>query len=234
MSSTLVAAGWGGLVVACCWVAREVVLHRRLGTWRTDPVTGLPVRRAFYRRAHRAIRRPCMVVLLIDLDRFKPINDHLGHHVGDHVLASVGARLRATLGRGAVLGRLGGDEFAAVVRVGAVDTPWPDLLLHLVHELHTPIAVPGVQRPVTVGVSVGAIHCADLNRPALSALLQTAEGLMYQAKRGGGGLVASVADPADAQLIRPVPCRPRRRRRDALATPAESPPRHRSPNCRTR
>jgi diguanylate cyclase (GGDEF)-like protein len=175
-----------------------------------------------------------MVVLLIDLDRFKPINDHLGHHVGDHVLASVGARLRATLGRGAVLGRLGGDEFAAVVRVGAVDTPWPDLLLHLVHELHTPIAVPGVQRPVTVGVSVGAIHCADLNRPALSALLQTAEGLMYQAKRGGGGLVASVADPADAQLIRPVPCRPRRRRRDALATPAESPPRHRSPNCRTR
>jgi GGDEF domain-containing protein len=100
--------------------------------------------------------------------------------------------------------------------------------------LRAPIPVPGEQRPVTVGVSIGAIHCADLNRPALSALLQTAEALMYQAKRGGGGLMASAVDPANAQLTRPVPRRPRRRRRDDLATPAESPPVHRSPNCRTR
>lgn len=233
MHSMFVAAGVGGLLVACCWAVREVVLHRRLGTWRADPVTGLPVRRAFYRKAHRAIRRPGTVVLLLDLDRFKPINDHLGHHVGDQVLAAVGSRLRATLGRTATLGRLGGDEFAVVVQVGPVDTPWVDLLENLVRAIRAPITVPGLPQPLTVGVSIGAIHLADLDRPVLSAVLQAADALVYQAKRGGGGLVIAAARPSDTHLHGPVTRRPTQRRRHSRTAPA-APASHRTPFCRAR
>jgi len=119
----------------CRWPARrlfagpcaKVVLHRRLGTWRTDPVTGLPVRRAFYRKANRAIPSSRTAVLLIDLDRFKPINDRLGHHVGDQVLAAVGSRLCA---RSAGSATLAGSEGMSSRWwfVGPVDAPWVDLL----------------------------------------------------------------------------------------------------------
>ena len=218
--SSLLAAVWGGLLVGCGWAIHAVLLHRELGTWRTDPVTTLPVRRAFYRRAHRALTRPDQMVLLIDLDAFKPINDRLGHHTGDHVLTAVGTRLRTALGPGAVLGRLGGDEFAAVVAVGPIDTPWAARLEQTLHQLRAPIPVPGIA-PVRVGVSLGALHLDGLHRPALPAVLQVAEELMYRAKSQGGGIAATVADPADARLTRPVSRRPARRRRD------NPPPHHR-------
>jgi diguanylate cyclase (GGDEF)-like protein len=233
MSSTLVAAGWGGLLVACCWAAREIVLHRRLGTFRTDPVTGLPVRNAFYRRAHRALRRPGTVVLVIDLDRFKPINDQLGHAAGDQVLATIGARLRATLGRGAVLGRLGGDEFAAVVAMGPVDTPWLDAIRDLEQAIRAPIPVPGVRRPVTVGVSIGAIHLAGLDRPALSAVLHVADRVMFQAKHRGGGVLATTADVSDPYWSRPLPRRPDQRGRHDVAAPVRSPRSGQARTCHT-
>jgi diguanylate cyclase (GGDEF)-like protein len=162
-------------------------------------------------------------VLVIDLDGFKPINDQFGHHAGDQVLAAVGARLRTTLGRGAVLGRLGGDEFAAVVPVGAVDAPWLDQIIELEQVLRIPIHLPGVRRPVTVGVSIGVVHLAGLDRPALPPVLHVADPVMYQAKRHGGGVMATTIDGSDPYWRRPVPRRPEQRQRDTTATPARAP-----------
>lgn len=225
MTHHLAAAVLGGLVVACGWLTHAVVLLGQLGTWRTDPVTGLPVRRAFYRRAGRAIRRRDTVVLFVDLDRFKPVNDSFGHDVGNEVLAEIGVRLRTCLGRRGAIGRLGGDEFAAAVRLGPVDSPWTDTLAGLVRHLNEPIAIPGQATLLTVGVSVGAVHLNIARDPALPTALHLAESQMYRAKRSGGGLAAVVADPAAPSASWQRSSRPAQRRRDSQSTVA---PRHRS------
>ena len=89
-----------------------------------DPLTGLPNRTSLYRAgatAPPAPRAPAALVglLLIDLDRFKEVNDTLGHDQGDTLLREVAARLGATLRRGDTLARLGGDEFAVLLRRSA-------------------------------------------------------------------------------------------------------------------
>lgn len=222
MPSMLVAALCGGLLVACCWAVHAAVLHRRLGTWRTDPVSGLPVRHAFARGARRALRRPGRAVLVIDLDGFKSVNDRFGHHAGDQVLAIVGARLRTTLGRSAVLGRLGGDEFAAVMAVGAVDTPWLDPIVALDQALRAPIRLPDLSRPIRVGVSIGVVHLNGMDRVALPVVLHRADRAMYEAKHRGGGIVATTADVADASWRRAVSRRPGRRQRHTTTQPGRS------------
>ncbi|MDF2763428.1 MAG: domain S-box/diguanylate cyclase protein, partial [Rhodospirillales bacterium] len=86
-----------------------------------DPLTGLPNRTLFLQRLaaadHHARHRPgyLFAVLFLDLDRFKLVNDSLGHHVGDDLLAAVAERLRACAGDGDTVARLGGDEFAVLL-----------------------------------------------------------------------------------------------------------------------
>ena len=96
----------------------------------TDELTGLPNRRALYEHTERALeaRRPgrAVAVAILDLDRFKEVNDSMGHHAGDHLLRSVGNRLSDALDLhlpGALLARLGGDEFAVLLAdVADLDT----------------------------------------------------------------------------------------------------------------
>ena len=92
---------------------------------RTDDLTGLANRRHFYECVADALdsRRSDdpLAVLLIDLDRFKEINDSLGHHAGDEVLRLIGPRLAAAVGVRDVLSRLGGDEFAVLCEGGDLD-----------------------------------------------------------------------------------------------------------------
>ena len=81
-----------------------------------DALTGLPNRTLLHRRADRALRADgAGAILLIDLDRFKEVNDTLGHDHGDELLGEVAARLRSALRRGDTLARLGGDEFAVLL-----------------------------------------------------------------------------------------------------------------------
>ncbi|MFF8809903.1 GGDEF domain-containing protein [Streptomyces omiyaensis] len=158
-------------------LAENAALHGQLARARTCPVTHLPTRAAWTERAGQVLAQGPTVVLLVDLDGFKPVNDRFGHAAGDDVLAAVGARLAAwSAAAGGTAGRLGGDEFSVAVP----DTPGLDL-----DALRALLTRPVRHQDLTltVGASIGSAHgpaAADL-----SALLKTADAAMYQAKGRG-------------------------------------------------
>ena len=164
---------------------RTLAATRRLAL--TDDLTGLANRRALLRALERDVAAGrAFALLLIDLDRFKEINDQLGHHVGDLLLTQLGPRMARTFGPRDVLARLGGDEFA-VILAGA---PGDDLALAAAGRLRTALEAPFDLQcfPVHVDASVGIVlHPADADRSA-AGLLQDADVAMYRAKREGSGV----------------------------------------------
>jgi diguanylate cyclase (GGDEF)-like protein len=128
-----------------------------------DGLTGLWRREAFETLAPAALAAG-NAIALIDLDRFKPINDTFGHAAGDQVLHAVADRLAAELGETALLARLGGDEFAVIAEL---EFPAVHGQLELLTDVLTaPVRVPGVG-DLTVGVSIGVAWLCDL--PAFDA-----------------------------------------------------------------
>jgi diguanylate cyclase (GGDEF)-like protein len=150
-----------------------------------DNLTGLPNRTALYQRVVRVVGSVRAFgglagLLLIDLDRFKEVNDTLGHDQGDRLLRDVADRLRGALRRGDTLGRLGGDEFAVVLhdlpdRAGAVE-----LASRLLRALEEPFVVRGVT--VQLEASIGVALCPD-HGTDVTALVRRADVAMYEAKR---------------------------------------------------
>lgn len=159
----------------------------------TDDLTGLDNRRSFYTRADACLAghgaRPGSVAfLLIDLDRFKEINDTLGHAAGDELLKIVADRLGQALPHAVSLARLGGDEFVAVtVRSEQADDGWPPAEAQCVADaLGRPAGLAGLT--LTIRASVGlAIFDGTQDR---AELLRQADVAMYVAKRRGGGVHA--------------------------------------------
>lgn len=162
------------------WTVHAAVLTRQLGISRRDPITGLRTRAAWTREAHRMAKPGGRAVLLLDLDKFKEVNDTCGHAAGDVVLTTAALRLRSWSDqtRG-VCGRLGGDEFAVITR----DFPASRDLDALAARLGSPVTLPD-GRVVAIGASVGVAACSPAG---LSAALGAADAAMYQAKQSGGG-----------------------------------------------
>ncbi|MFE9931796.1 GGDEF domain-containing protein [Streptomyces sp. NPDC005533] len=183
MSHTLTALS-AALPLAAGWSLHSLRLRRRIEAARRDPLTGLLTRDGFAERASRMLARRPGAVYVIDLDRFKEINDTHGHAAGDAVLRAIGERLArwAEEYEGTVV-RLGGDEFAAVGRVfSREDLAWT--LSQLTDWLEEPIDVDG--HVFTVGASIGAVdHHPGAGAADVSALLRLADEQMYRAKRGG-------------------------------------------------
>ncbi len=154
----------------------------------TDSLTGLMNRRGFEacgeRRADgaRAGGAP-FGILLLDLDRFKPVNDTHGHPVGDAVLREVAARLRRHTRPGDAAARLGGDEFAMLVGAASRDE-LAMMARRLVDTLSRPIAT--AAGPVAVGASVGAAEWQADDRN-LAALTDRADEALFVVKREGRG-----------------------------------------------
>ena len=152
----------------------------------TDALTGLPNRKRLAEHTAEAFGQdgPGPALLLFDLDRFKEVNDTLGHHVGDQLLVLVGTRLTAAVRPVDTVARLGGDEFAVLLP----DTR-PDVAeltaQRLLAELAVPIVLEGLLVDVrgSVGVAVAPQDGADLDE-----LLQHADVAMYLAKEQGGGV----------------------------------------------
>jgi diguanylate cyclase (GGDEF)-like protein len=157
-----------------------------------DALTGLPNRTLLHRRAERDLRGDDpAAMLLIDLDRFKEVNDTLGHDYGDALLVEVAERLGAALRRGDTLARFGGDEFAVLV-AGAPDrAAVVELAGRLQEALRRPFALRGVavELEASIGVALYPEHGTTAGR-----LLQRADVAMYEAKRGGHGIVTYTAE----------------------------------------
>jgi len=159
-----------------------------------DQLTGLLSRRAVERLMVRGLRtHPVLTGAIIDLDRFKAVNDEHGHVVGDRVLAEVGRRLDAFLqSTEGEAGRLGGDEFAIV---SGADLDWANMT----EVFAEPIEVDG--EAFSVGASIGIAHGSQATGHTTESLLREADRALFAVKRVGGDGYA-FAD-ADGLVMRP-------------------------------
>ncbi|MGK5168899.1 putative bifunctional diguanylate cyclase/phosphodiesterase [Geodermatophilus sp. CPCC 205761] len=194
-------AGFLALVAVLAALARTALTFRDVRALadsrrqaRTDDLTGLPNRRHVFEALAAAdvelARGGSTAVLVIDLDRFKEINDSLGHDVGDALLRQVAPRLVAQLRDGDLLARLGGDEFV-VLTAGLDETAALALAERLCAALQRPFRLSGMALSVdaSIGIALGPQHSRSAEE-----LLQMADLAMYCAKAGRRG--AAVYDEA--------------------------------------
>lgn len=155
-----------------------------------DVLTGLPNRLLFDRTATAVLRRtPQAAVLLLDLDRFKEVNDTLGHAAGDEVLRGVGDRLRSLLDDTECVARLGGDEFAVVL--GDADLEAAQACASRIADvLAVPLHVLGVALAVDASIGIALKEDGD----DVADLLRRADVAMYQAKEGSDSVAVYSAD----------------------------------------
>jgi diguanylate cyclase len=187
-----------GLLIGC-WALlvsyQRQIRHQAL----SDPLTGLPNRSLLYDRTGQAMRQADRELVpaalaLIDLDRFKEVNDTLGHHYGDQLLIQVGQRLQAALRQVDTVARLGGDEFAVLLprietRDGAVA-----VAKKLQAALEKTFVLEGLTLDVEASIGV-ALYPEHGNNP--EELLQRADIAMYTAKETHAGFV--LFDPTQDQ-----------------------------------
>ena len=189
-----------GLVRAAITFRDVQVLSVSREQARTDELTGLGNRRRFYEvLAQRIDTLPAgqsTAVLLLDLDRFKEVNDALGHSIGDVLLRNVGTRLATHLRSGDELVRLGGDEFAMMLgrSTGSEALALSERLRAALQEA---FVIEGMT--VYIDASVGIALCPDV-ASSVEGLLQRADIAMYQAKNEGLGTVVYSAEDDDLTL----------------------------------
>lgn len=149
-----------------------------------DALTGLANRTLLRKRVRQMADHPQRGVglLVVDLDRFKQINDNYGHAVGDEVLVELAQRLREVAPPGTVVCRYGGDEF--VLAAGLDKDRVAELAAHIVRALNDSVWT--ATGPVPVSASVGTTYSPPGDRAELAELLRRADLAMYSAKTAGG------------------------------------------------
>ncbi len=180
----------------------EETIHRLAYT---DPVTGLPNRVRFREHVQQAVEaakqsRHPLALLLMDLERFKDVNDTLGHNRGDNLLQQVGRRLRSALFAPDMVARLGGDEFGILLpRLAATDDV-KRVIKKLQDFLEAPFMIDGI--PIAVEASIGVATMPEHADDA-DMLLQRADVAMYLAKKTGSGhfVYSPERDPHSPQRL---------------------------------
>lgn len=154
-----------------------------------DVLTGLPNRILLEDRISQAIHsaqrnHKCMAVMLIDLDKFKPVNDTHGHQIGDALLCAVAERLQQNARKTDTVARFGGDEFI-VVLPDLQEQPCAVVVAEkIISALHAPFIVNGIE--IHIGGSIGAAMYPT-DGDGASVLIQRADAAMYSVKHGGRG-----------------------------------------------
>lgn len=152
-----------------------------------DPLTNLPNRTMFTDRlqslvAQRAAEKGKVGIIYFDLDGFKPINDTLGHHIGDQVLCQVADRVHQRLGSYDTIARMGGDEFTVILGNPIDECDAAEMAQELARVISLPMQLEDVEVSVTssMGVSLYPDHAISIDD-----LIKGADAAMYQAKQGG-------------------------------------------------
>ncbi|MFD2233603.1 diguanylate cyclase domain-containing protein [Phaeospirillum tilakii] len=167
-----------------------------------DTLTGLPNRNLLADRITHALARVRrhgghLAVLYVDLDRFKPINDRLGHKAGDVVLREVAARLSACIRGSDTVSRIGGDEFVVVIEQIARPVEAAMVARKILDKLARPIEVEG--EPCQIGASIGiAVHPFDGNE--MEEICKAADVAMYRVKNSGRNGFCFFSDTGDSTL----------------------------------
>ncbi|XVU22737.1 diguanylate cyclase domain-containing protein [Actinoplanes sp. CA-054009] len=159
-------------------VARQAISLEHLALH--DPLTTLPNRAAFHKTGSQlvAAHPGAAVVMMLDLDGFKPVNDRCGHAAGDEVLRTIGSRLRQAVRPGDLVARLGGDEFVVVAVSGS-----REVAERVLRDVAEPMHVHGEW--ITVGGSIGL----SSGTGDLDTQLREADQAMYAAKEAGKGAI---------------------------------------------
>jgi len=152
-----------------------------------DPLTGLPNRLLFKDRLNMAINiakrnKQYLAVMMLDLDKFKDVNDRLGHHIGDRLLQDVGTRLSISLRKGDTVARMGGDEFLILLpEIKKIENSTM-LARKVVDAFQKPFVIDGNEIHITtsVGIAIYPEHSEDAD-----ALVKNADIAMYKAKDSG-------------------------------------------------
>lgn len=154
-----------------------------------DSLTGLPNRALLLERMSGALERyrkdplnHAFAVLFLDLDRFKVVNDSVGHLVGDELLKAAGARIRTQLPDEALIARLGGDEFAILLETRDAATRAQDVARHIIRTLEEPLHIGG--KDIYSSTSIG-ITFAQAHYRTAEELLRDADVALYRAKANG-------------------------------------------------
>ena len=179
------------------WVIAELAaqlretLERARHEGRTDPLTGLLNRRAFFERAERALVRSRemaepLAVAYVDVDDFKTVNDTLGHEAGDELLRALGHALRSHAREGDLVARLGGDEFAVLLPSTGLEEARA-----VGCKLEEVIAETLEPTRISAGASFGVSIASD-STPDVDALLRAADAAMFRAKLARKGALPAV------------------------------------------
>ncbi|WEO76298.1 EAL domain-containing protein [Cryobacterium sp. SO2] len=179
---------------------RQRILH---SLSRTDELTGLPNRRALAMDVSARLRAPDArpsALLVLDIDRFKEVNDSLGHEAGDRLLSRIGERLAGVLRSGDLLARLGGDEFA--VHLHHADAQRATAMANRLRAVTArPLVVDGLslELGLSIGIALAPEHGSDLG-----GLLRNADIAMYAAKttRMGQRIYSTGDEKNDAMRLR--------------------------------
>ena len=153
-----------------------------------DPLTNLPNRAHFMNHLETAMKQPVrdgnprFAVLFLDLDRFKVINDGLGHHIGDKLLVSIAERIQSSLRPGDVVARLGGDEFTVLVHDVLNETDAVNVAERIQEKLSAPFLLDNYE--VYTSASIGIVMYDETHKLP-EDLLRNADAAMYRAKDAG-------------------------------------------------
>ena len=181
-----------GLVTRFVSVQQDITLRKELEQKlreqaEHDVLTGLPNRRLFEDRLTQAVflagrNRSCLVLMLVDLDHFKAVNDTMGHDAGDAVLREAALRLMTCVRRSDTVARLGGDEFTIILH----EVPHPNMAEVVANKILEQLVRPFYPngQPTHISASIGiAVFPGD--GQDMSTLLKNADLAMYRSKQAG-------------------------------------------------
>ncbi|MFO8085842.1 MAG: EAL domain-containing protein [Desulfobacterales bacterium] len=170
-----------------------------------DPLTNLPNRMLFLDRLKQAIRKKNRhshfkyAVIFIDLDRFKNINDTLGHHIGDHLLIVAGQKIKKCVRKLDTVARFGGDEFVVLLEDVQSKKVCDLVSQRIIQEFQNSVKIKG--HDIYITISMGVLYCSDKQLQEADAI-RLADISMYEAKKKGRNKIVYFHDIEDKEIER--------------------------------